>query len=195
MGFGSGNSGNMGASPTSPVVTSTARTSGVWSHHACGHSPAPPALMRCSAARQSPPAAMGGDQEVPRAGSATIRQPHVQRFPTAARGADVRERPVRSAQSGPTSRRRLRTRPVVGPSGIPNSPFRVGHVRIAASLKCRRRPRLPPGGGTRSISGSNRIGSDPRRPEPSLQDDQFGVLYSGGTQRLLPRGHHAGFMR
>ena len=65
----------------------------------------------------------------------------------------------------------------------------------SASLKFCCRPRLPFGGGTQTISGSNQIDSEPRRFKLSLYDDQFVVLYFVGDQLLMPPSYHAGFMR
>jgi hypothetical protein len=63
------------------------------------------------------------------------------------------------------SRSKLCTKPVVCRSGIPNSTLSVRHAWIAASLS---RPRVPLGGGTQTITGSNQINSDPRRFRLSL---------------------------
>jgi hypothetical protein len=73
-----------------------------------------------------------------------------------------------TAQSSLTSFRRLYTKPVVCLNGTPNKTFSVRQVWIAASLKCCCQPRLPLGGGTQIISGSNQIDSDPRRLKLSL---------------------------
>jgi hypothetical protein len=59
------------------------------------------------------------------------------------------------AQSSPTNRNRLCTKPVVCRNGSPNSTFKVRQVWIAASLKLCCRPRLPVGAGTQAVSGSN----------------------------------------
>lgn len=98
------------------------------------------------------------DQQVQRAGAATIGQAHVQGVLAAAQSAEVWHH-----QSKPMSRNKLCTKPVVCRSGIPSSTFSVRHAWIAASLKLCCRPRLPLGGGTQTISGSNQIDSDPRR--------------------------------
>lgn len=98
------------------------------------------------------------DQKVQRTGSAAIGKARVQRF--------FRRHNVPNSdtdQSSPTSCSRPCTNPVVCRSGIRNSAFKGRQVWIAASLKCCRRPRIPLGGGTHSIRGSNQIESDPRR--------------------------------
>ena len=81
-----------------------------------------------------------------------------------------RQRVLKSGtdQSRPMSRNRLCTNPVVCRSGIPNSTFKVKQVWTAASLKRCCLPRLPLGGGTQTISGSNQIDSEPRRFRLSL---------------------------
>jgi len=71
-------------------------------------------------------------------------------------------------QSRPISRKRLSTKPVVCLSAMPKSTFIVRHVWIAASLYSGCRPRLPVGGGTQTMSGSNQIVSEPRRLSASL---------------------------
>ncbi|AHD02878.1 hypothetical protein METH_04130 [Leisingera methylohalidivorans DSM 14336] len=81
-----------------------------------------------------------------------------------------------TAQSSPTSGRRLSANPAVCRSGMPNMAFNARQVWIAASLKRCCLPRLPLGGGVQIISGSNPIARDPRRLGASLQDDQFVVL-------------------
>lgn len=97
------------------------------------------------------------------------------------------------ALSSPTSRRRLCTNPVVCRSGIPNSTFSVRQVWIAESLKRCWRPRVPLGGGSQIISGSNQIDSDPRCFNAALYEGQFLVLYFVGTQLLMIASYHAGF--
>jgi len=64
---------------------------------------------------------------------------------------------------------------------------------MAASLKLCCRPRLPLGGGTQRISGSNQIDSDPRCFNALLYDGQFFVLYFVGDQLLMHKSYHAGF--
>jgi hypothetical protein len=51
---------------------------------------------------------------------------------------------------------------------MPKSTFIVRHVWIAASLYCGCLPRLPVGGGTQAISGSNQIVREPRCFSASL---------------------------
>ena len=58
---------------------------------------------------------------------------------------------------------------------------------MAASLDCCCRPRLPLGGGTQFILGSNQIESDPRRFSAVLYEGQFVVLYFVGVQLLIPQ--------
>ena len=69
----------------------------------------------------------------------------------------------------------------------------VKQVWIAASLNCCCRPRLPLGGGTRIIPGSNQIESDPRCFSAVLYEAQFAVLYFVGAQLFMPSSYHAGF--
>ena len=69
----------------------------------------------------------------------------------------------------------------------------VRQVWIAASLNRCCRPRLPFGGGTQTISGSNQIDSDPRCFNAVLHEGQFPVLYFVGAQLLMPPSYHSGF--
>jgi len=98
-----------------------------------------------------------------------------------------------TAQSNPTSRNKLCTKLVVCHNGIPNSTFTVRQVWIAASLKRCCRPRLPLGGGTQTISGSNQIASDPRCFSAALYEGQFLVMYIVAIQLLMAFSYHAGF--
>lgn len=59
---------------------------------------------------------------------------------------------------------------------MPKRTFIVRQVWIAASLYCGCRPRLPAGGGTQTMFGSNQIVRDPRCFSASLQAGQFLVL-------------------
>src|SRR6056297_2036277 len=79
-------------------------------------------------------------------------------------------------QFRPTKRNRLSTKPVVCRSAMPKRTFIVRHVWIAASLYCGCRPRLPVGGGTQTMSGSNQIVREPRCFNASLYVGQFLVL-------------------
>ena len=78
---------------------------------------------------------------------------------------------------------------------MPNSPFMVRHVRIAASLKSGYRPRLPVGGGPQITSGSNQTVSEPRRFNASLKADQFVFLYLVEFQLRMLSSAQAGFTR
>ena len=129
------------------------------------------------------------NQEVQWTSSTTIRQAYVQRSLTTAKGAEVWYRP-----SSPISCSRLCARPVVCRNGSPNSTFKVRQAWIAASLKSFCRPRLPFGGGTKTISGSNQIDSEPRRFKLSLYEDKFVVVYFVGDQLLITPGYHTGFI-
>lgn len=100
-----------------------------------------------------------------------------------------------TAQFSPTSRNKLSTKPVVCRNGNPNSTFKVRHVWIAASLNWDWRPRLPLGGGTQTISGSNQTESDPRCFNDVLYEGQFLVLYFVGAQLLMPLSYHTGFIQ
>src|SRR6056297_1718539 len=109
-------SGSMGASPTLLPVISMARISSVCSStpmwilrqrrrfappclRAC-HSPSPSALMPVlSIARQSPLAAMRGDQKVQRPLRAPIGNGHGQGFLSPAQRAEIRHRPVDADQA------------------------------------------------------------------------------------------------
>ena len=120
------------------------------------------------------------DQEVQGASAAAIWKADIQCSLTAAKGAEVWYRP-----SSPMSCSRLCARPVVCRNGSPNSTFKVRQAWIAASIKSFCRPRLPFGGGTKTISGLNQIDSEPRRFKLSLYDDQFVVVYFVGDQLLI----------
>src|SRR6056297_686271 len=104
------------------------------------------------------------DQKVQRPLRAPVGNTHSQGFPAPARAV------LKSgtAQSRPTSRRRLSTNPVVCLRAMPKMTFIVRHVWIAASLYCGCRPRLPVGGGTQTMSGSNQIVREPRCFSASL---------------------------
>jgi hypothetical protein len=73
-----------------------------------------------------------------------------------------------TVQSRPTSCSRLSTKPGVCLSAMPNRTFIVRQLWIAASPYCGCRPRLPVGGGTQTMSGSNQIVSEPRCFNASL---------------------------
>jgi len=75
--------------------------------------------------------------------------------------------------------------------------FKVANVaaNMAASLNCCFPPRLPLGGGTQIIPGSNQIESDPRRFSAVLYEGQLVVFYFVGVQLLIPSSYHAKFTR
>lgn len=100
-----------------------------------------------------------------------------------------------TAQSTPANRSKLSMKSAVWRSGRPNSTFRLRQAWIAATLRCCWRPRLPLGGDTHTISGSNQIESGPGYLKLSLQDDQFVVLYFVGAQPLVLSSHHAEFTK
>ncbi|AHD03264.1 hypothetical protein METH_17870 [Leisingera methylohalidivorans DSM 14336] len=67
-----------------------------------------------------------------------------------------------AAQSNPANRKRRSAKPVVCRIVRPNRTFIVRQVWIAAPLNFCWRPRLPLGGGSQPIFGSNQFERDPR---------------------------------
>jgi hypothetical protein len=122
------------------------------------------------------------NQEVQRAGSATIRQAHVQRSLAAASGAEIRHCPVQTDQPQqaldetrglPERHTKPKLHPLSGHCVAMPCRAVVRQAWIAASLNSCCRPRLPVGGGVQVISRSNKIESDPRCFSAVLYESQF----------------------
>ena len=90
------------------------------------------------------------DQQVHRPGAALAGDLDKQGLLPSAQGAEIRHWPIK-----PCHLTRLATVPVACRKGSLNTPFRVRQAWIAASEKTAWRPRLPVGGASHGIPGSN----------------------------------------